>query len=176
MTVSTVEMPSRSGDIDRLVGRFRDCELTHAEWTHRAHLIVGLWHVWHHGPDRALVLLRERIRRLNRSLGVANTDDSGYHETVTRFYVHVLDRCRVELHGEDAGPESRGELPTGLCVEVSDRLMADREIALRYYSRELLVSTRARREWVEPDLAPLSDAVVPETGTESDSGTESETE
>lgn len=31
----------------------------------------------------------------------------------------------------------------------------DREIPYTYYSRERLMSSAARREWIEPDLAPL---------------------
>jgi hypothetical protein len=34
--------------------------------------------------------------------------------------------------------------------------LADRSVLLRFYSRESLMSNRARAVWVEPDLAPLS--------------------
>ena len=77
-------------DIDDFAARFQSCTLRTEEWTHPAHLIVGLWHV-----DR--LVLRRRcsgfgagIRRLNESFGGANTATSGYHETITAAYVTLL--------------------------------------------------------------------------------------
>ena len=33
--------------------------------------------------------------------------------------------------------------------------LADKQVLLRFYSRETLMSADARARWVEPDLAPL---------------------
>jgi hypothetical protein len=77
---------------EELIAAFLACTLPKWEWTHEAHLRVGLWHLLHHGADEALALLRDRIRRYNEASGVVNTDHAGYHETITRFYVWVIDR------------------------------------------------------------------------------------
>ena len=63
-----------------------------AEWTHHAHLRVGLWHLLHYPPGEALDRLRDGIRLYNLATGGANTDTSGYHESITRFYVWVIAR------------------------------------------------------------------------------------
>ena len=44
------------------------------------------------GPVVALSQLRQGITRYNESVGTANTDSSGYHETLTSFYVDLIAR------------------------------------------------------------------------------------
>lgn len=71
-------------ELEDLVRRFNACALSRPEWTHAAHLTVGLWHVSRYGRQDALARLRAGITRLNESNGVVNSATSGYHETVTR--------------------------------------------------------------------------------------------
>ena len=49
--------------IERLVAAFIDCTLPKVEWTHEAHLRVGLWHRLHMPAELVLGTLRERISR-----------------------------------------------------------------------------------------------------------------
>jgi hypothetical protein len=50
---------------DQLAAAFCERTLPKGQWTHEAHLRVGLWHVLRHPADRALDLLRERISAYN---------------------------------------------------------------------------------------------------------------
>jgi hypothetical protein len=129
---------------EELVEAFMACTLPKAEWTHQAHLRVGLWHLLRHSAEEALALLRVRIQTYNVSQGGTNTDHSGYHETITRFYVGVIDRF---LRSAD---RSQG---IDRLAEELIRRYGEKGLPLRYYSRELLHSVLARRQWVEPDLA-----------------------
>lgn len=131
---------------EELVAAFIAGTLPKGEWTHQAHLRVGLWHLLHHPADEALDLLRDRIRRYNVACGVANTDHGGYHETITRFYVRVIDRF---LQSADR------QRPLDQLAEDLIRQWGDRELPLRYYSRGRLFSVLARRQWVEPDVAAI---------------------
>ena len=133
-------------DLETLVGRFLDRTLPKAEWTHRAHLAVGAWHVDRYGPDEALTRLRDGIRALNDSHGTINSASSGYHETVTRAYVRLIAGFFATRPGRSL-PERVSELIGGT--------LGEREALLRHYSREVLKSSRARAEWIEPDLEPL---------------------
>ena len=133
---------------ERLTAQFCARTLPKAEWTHQAHLRVGLWHVLQFGGDEALIRLREGITRLNESHGTANTDTGGYHETITRFYVWVIGRFI-----ENTDP-ARTRAIDDLAQELLARYPAS-DLPLRYYSRERLYCVAARRGWVEPDLAPL---------------------
>ena len=76
--------------LDDFVARFRERTLPKSEWTHAAHLSVGAWHVHRYGVEEAVNRLRQGIRALNDSHGTANTDSSGYHETITRAYAHLI--------------------------------------------------------------------------------------
>jgi hypothetical protein len=128
-------------DMEELAGRFVACTLPKAEWTHAAHLRVGAWHVARFGPEEALARLRTGIRALNDSHGTVNSATSGYHETITRAYVALLAEA-LESAALDVDALIRGPL-------------AARDALLRFYTREALMSPRARAEWVEPDLRPL---------------------
>lgn len=133
-------------ETERIARGLIDRTLPKAEWTHDAHLRAGLWHVLNHGAVTALALLRARITAYNESVGTANTDTSGYHETITRFYVTVIDRF-VAGADRDAPID---QLAAQLIAESGDR-----RLPLRHYSEQRLFSVVARRSWVEPDLRPI---------------------
>jgi hypothetical protein len=147
---------SRAG-IDELAARFEACTIPAAEWTHEAHLIVGLWHIDRYGADEALVRLRSGIRRLNESQGGVNSATDGYHETITAAYVQLLAQylasCPDDLHLGDR-----------VARFLTSPLAAKRALSA-FYSTELLLSTTARACWVEPDLAPITAARWTNGGT-----------
>jgi hypothetical protein len=130
-------------ETERIVHEFIARTLPKAEWTHHAHLRVGTWHVVKYGADAALPLLRERISGYNESVGTINSDDSGYHETVTAFYVKAIAAAIADQ--DPATPID------GLAALVIERCGA-RNFPLRFYSKARLFSVEGRRGWVEPDL------------------------
>jgi len=67
-------------EIERLAARFVDRTLPCPEWTHQAHLTVGLWHAREYPPAEALDRVRAGIQRYNLACGVENTTTRGYHE------------------------------------------------------------------------------------------------
>jgi hypothetical protein len=133
-------------ETERIATALIACTLPKTEWTHHAHLRAGLWHVMQHGPFVALELLRERISAYNTSAGTANTDSSGYHETLTRFYVVIIDRFLATAD-------------RAMAVDDLARLLidahGDRRLPFHHYSEGRLFSVAARRSWVEPDLRPI---------------------
>lgn len=145
-----------SAGLDHLVEGFLACALREEEWTHRAHLAVGLWHVQQLGADQALACLRQGIRRLNESFGNVNTDTSGYHETITCAYVRLLAQFLEGCPENMSFAERVNRLLRGP--------LADKEVLLRFYTAETLASSRARLAWVEPDVSPLN-ATLPALST-----------
>jgi GNAT superfamily N-acetyltransferase len=135
-------------DIDDFVRLFQTRTLPKPQWTHHAHLVVGLWHVLKHSRDHALDLLRDGISRYNESTGVPNTDDQGYHESWTAFFVHALD-CYARTR---AGTHDRVALFNSLATS----RLTDKFLSLAFYSRERMMSVTARRQLVEPDVQPLA--------------------
>jgi hypothetical protein len=131
---------------DQLAAMFCARTLPKDQWTHEAHLRVGLWHVLRYPTREALDLLRERISAYNVACGVENTDSSGYHETITRFFVWRIERFIVAADCGRPIDELAAELV---------RLLGDKRAPLDYYTRKRLMSVEARRGWVVPDLRPM---------------------
>lgn len=134
-------------NLEGFAGRFLAGTIPFEEWTHQAHLAVGLWHVSRYGADEALPRLRAGIQSLNEKHGTPNSLTRGYHETITRTYVLVLakflESCPPELSLQDR---------VG-CLLKSP--LADKNLLFTFYSRGTLMSARAKSEWVEPDISPL---------------------
>ena len=76
-----------------------------------------------------------------------NSDTQGYHETITRVFLHG-----VRLFLEEA---EDGEPLRELVNELLLSPMGRRDWPLRFYSPERLFSVEARRAFVAPDLAAL---------------------
>ena|ERR1041384_2502572 len=136
----------RNNDIAQLVCEFEACTLARERWTHEAHLVVGLWYLVRHEAGAATALIRAGIKRYNQACGIVQTETSGYHETITLFYVRVIS-CYLARAPKGATID---ELVRGLLATCGDR-----QLPLKYYSRERLFSAAARTSWVEPDLCAL---------------------
>jgi hypothetical protein len=131
----------------RLALAFRARTLPKEAFTHEAHLRVGLWHVLAYGEAAALDELRRAIRAFNEAHGGVNSDSAGYHETITRFHV-----WRIARFAETAATARPID-------ELADALVGEcgaRDLPLRHWTRERLMSREARLAWLEPDLAPLA--------------------
>ena len=123
------------------------CTLPRAEWTHEAHLAATTYLLTRR-PDIAIDKeLPGIIRRYNESAGGVNDDTQGYHETITRVFLHG-----VRLFLAEADP---GEPLHELINELLLSPMSRRDWPLRFYSAERLFSVDARRRFVPPDVAAL---------------------
>jgi hypothetical protein len=87
------------------------------------------------------------IRRYNESVGGVNDDTQGYHETITRIFLHGVQLFLREADGDDPLHELVNELLLSP--------MGRRDWPLRFYSAERLFSVEARRHFVAPDVAAL---------------------
>lgn len=126
--------------------------LPRAEWTHEAHLAATTYLLLRR-PDIDLdKALPDIIRGYNESVGGVNSDHEGYHETITRVFLHGV---RLFLSETDAGE------PLHLLVnQLLLSPMGKRDWPLRSYSPALLFSVEARRNFVPPDLAALPEAAL----------------
>ena len=134
-------------EIEHLGEGLLACTLRREEWTHEAHLAATTYLLTRR-PDVDLDQeLPGIIRRFNESVGGVNSDAEGYHETITRVFLHG-----VRLFLAEARPqESLHELVNELLLSPMGR----RDWPLRFYSRERLFSVEARLHFVPPDVAAL---------------------
>ncbi|MFZ1867038.1 MAG: hypothetical protein WAU49_00970 [Steroidobacteraceae bacterium] len=138
--------PGTDDDIERIARGLIDRTLPKSGWTHAAHFAAALW-LLRHGGDAAFHDMPPLIRAYNESTGVANTDTSGYHETITVASLRLA-RAWLAARPDMALHAALAELlasPYGR----SDWLLA-------HWSRERLFSAIARRAWVDPDLQALT--------------------
>jgi hypothetical protein len=142
MEVPRGAAPDLELDDDALWRGFQERTISHAQWTHRAHLRVAWLHVTRHELDEAHLRMRVGIIRLNATHGLVETELRGYHETLTRVWLVLVREARRRV----SSPDSASFVATpGL----------EREAPLRYYSRERLFSVAARAMFIAPDLAEL---------------------
>ena len=128
--------------VAEFITEFEGCRLPKARWTHQAHLIAGFWYASKYPAEQALSLIRERIKAHNESVGTANTDSSGYHETITCLYMTAIAEHLAQHKSLDFSESLRLMLQSP---------MGESGWPLRYYTKERLFSVEARRSWVEPD-------------------------
>lgn len=133
----------RDEEIILLVKRFEERTLPKAEWTHEAHLTVGLFYCYKNPLGVAKNLMSDGIYWLNDAHGTPNTESSGYHETLTLFWLKTISSF-LERNKDE---ESLTVLANELLVFYNNS-----NLPLRHYSRERLFSVEARLQYVEPDL------------------------
>ncbi len=131
-------------NLDDLLACFETGAVPLEHWDHAAHLRVAAWAVTHR--DDPLAWMRTRLWRLLDHHGIETTRDSGYHETITAGWLRLV----AWKLGEGAGSwEDR--------VAAMVEAFGDKRLMLRFWSREVIMSQKAREGWVEPDLAALPD-------------------
>ncbi|MGJ5673508.1 MAG: hypothetical protein ACR9NN_07860 [Nostochopsis sp.] len=130
-------------EIENLVTAFQNCTLPRCQWNHIAHLTVALYYLIYYGEKPAAERIRQDIQRYNAAMGIQTTKDSGYHETLTRFWVYMVHHY-LSINQQQV---SLLQLTNGLIDSYGNK-----HLPLQYYSQDLLMSWEARNSWVEPDL------------------------
>ncbi|NET42599.1 hypothetical protein [Okeania sp. SIO2B3] len=132
-----------SNELENIVSEFNNCTLPKSNWTHAAHLIVALWYLTNYSELEAINNLRDRIKKYNVAVGTQNTKNSGYHETITLFWVKMIQKYLTTNSANNSFAENANNLVN---------LYENSALPFEYYSREFLMSESARKNWVEPDL------------------------
>jgi len=128
--------------IAALVRSFEDASISREDWKHAEHLIVALYYLTHHDLDTATEKMRSGIfNLLSCGFNIDLTKEMPYHETLTVFwmrtvaaYIATTDRTTV----------------VSRAAELVNTY--DKDHPLKYYSRELLFSDEARRQFVDGDI------------------------
>lgn len=139
-------LPETEEGYAEFVRQFRECTLPKSRWQHAAHLLIALWYADEYKED-ALPMVRLAILKYNESTGGRNTETEGYHETVTVFWMRMVQVFLRDKRNE----RPLHEVAADLIAEYSFRKNLFRE----YYSFDLTKSTEARQRWVSPDLRRL---------------------
>lgn len=132
--------------IQGIVKGFIDGTLPKTEWTHHAHLIICVHHLRTFEFYEATLMIKLGIIKYNDAIGLKNTIDRGYHETMTLFWIWVVDAF-LEDHQERTIEEQINVLV--------DSPFSKKYLPFFFYSEDHIFSKEARTKWVEPDQRPL---------------------
>ncbi len=130
-----------------IVRSFENGTISRERWKHAEHLIVAFYYIKNSSSlVEATEKMRDGIFNLLKSFGVDLEKEMPYHETMTRFWMKVVDDFTKVQNGYSV-------------VEAANLILenfGDKDLPLKFYSRELLFSDAARSEFVEPDLKEFS--------------------
>ncbi|MGD9630692.1 MAG: hypothetical protein AB7V18_15755 [Pyrinomonadaceae bacterium] len=129
-------------DVFELLRLFETGTISRDDWRHAEHLVVALCYLTDRPLDEATDKMRSGIFNLLGAFGVDLSKEMPYHETLTVFWMRTAYAFTLMT----------AELPL---YERANRIIDafDKDYPLRFYSKELLFSDRARAEYVEPDLS-----------------------
>jgi len=130
----------------KLVSNFEKQTLPKSKWNHPAHLVVALWYCLNYDAETCLIRLRKYIILYNEAVGTANSSFSGYHETLTVFWIWRTKEF-LKVIQEETFLE--------LCKIYLRSTYGSKDAPLKYYSEKLLFSKEARLKYVPPDLIKL---------------------
>ena len=130
-------------DIESLVRAFETATISRDAWGHAEHLIVALYYLERNDIETATNRIRDGIFNLLRNgFKVDLTKEMPYHETMTIFWMRTVAAFNVSKNG------------TSTLEKVREMIeLYDKDYPLKFYTRDLLFSDRARAEFVEPDIS-----------------------
>jgi hypothetical protein len=150
-------LPTTEPEIDAFLTAFESGRLPKERWTHAAHLFTGACYVHRYGEDGAIDQMRRNVCRYNEAVGGKNTETSGYHETITVFWIKLLHRL-LGAQFNEASACLVGRLSrAGFAALAVERFAHDREILRRFYDFDVIASKEARRAWIPPTLLSPDD-------------------
>jgi hypothetical protein len=129
-------------EIFEIVRGFEDGTIRREDWRHAEHLTVACYYAFHHDFETALAKMRDGIFNLLNAFKVDLSKEMPYHETLTVFWMQTI-------------YDSMKNQPAESLVEFANRILGiggDKDLPLKFYSRERLFSAEARQRFVESDL------------------------
>jgi hypothetical protein len=129
-------------EIEAVVQGFENCETAKDSFSHQSHLTMAVYYLHSSRVDQATESMRAGLLRFLDHHGVGRQK---YHESLTIFWMRL-----VQAFLNDDEKKSLLEQANSV-IEA----FADSKLVFEYYTRELLMSDEARKNWVEPDLKNL---------------------
>ena len=129
-------------EILSIIRVFESGTIARADWRHNEHLTVAFYYAFHHDFETALAKMRSGIFNLLEAFGVDLSKEMPYHETLTVFWMRTIFDF-LESQKEKSFVETANKI-----LEVC----GDKDLPLKYYTRDFLFSDEARQNFVEGDL------------------------
>ena len=127
---------------------FESLTLPFEQWTHRAHVKTAFLYLSHHAFGDALTKMRTGIKAFNAKHDVPDNPTSGYNETTTVAFLHLVAATMAAYSGTFPAPNA-----DAFC-DTHTQLMNCHALRL-FYTPQRRMHPDAKQKFIEPDLAPL---------------------
>ena len=128
----------------KIVTAHEQTTLPKEEWTHEAHLIVGMYVVLNYG-ENAYREMKRRVWQYNEVRGKGN-NGTGFHTTLTVFWLWAIRQFCLEKNITEFHDAALDEL-------LFDENLANRKLVEEYYDEVLIYISR--NEYILSDLKPM---------------------
>jgi len=142
----TFELPAflaTEETLDTFVAEFQTGTLPAEAFKHVGHVTVAAYYCVTFDAPESLTRIRHDIRAFNEAKGNKNTEDSGYHETITVFWLDTIRRFVDERCSGMTLLETVG----AAVMEFGGR----RDLFRSFWSFDVLESREARVRYIAPD-------------------------
>ncbi|MEP7038580.1 MAG: hypothetical protein ABI891_09555 [Acidobacteriota bacterium] len=130
-----------AGEMAAVVESFERGTISRENWRHAEHLTVALHYLSHHDDETALTKMRCGIFNLLKAFEVDLTKEMPYPETMTVFWMRTV---------FDFANSKNNCSIIEIFSEMTEKF--DKDYPLQFYSRELLFSGEARKNFAAADL------------------------
>lgn len=139
-------------EIEAVVRGFECCSTGKGDFTHAGHLTVAAWYLHNYTFEEAAGKMRAGLFRFLDHHGVGREK---YNETITLFWLKVVNTFAIAQSGSSRGTTKKQELTAAQLVSMANELIqtfGDANLIFDYYSDGLIRSREAKSAWLEPDL------------------------
>ncbi|HEV2211135.1 MAG TPA: hypothetical protein VG167_20410 [Verrucomicrobiae bacterium] len=136
-------------DDDTFLAKFENGTWPLGQWHHREHIKVAYLYLCRYGLELAIQKMCCGIKAFNAAHQVPESPTGGYHETMTQAWMRLVYLTLCEF-----GPSETADA----FLESQPQLLSKRAL-LFFYSRALIMSAAAKRQFVAPDLTALPQSV-----------------
>jgi len=133
--------PMLDNDDSAFIDAFETGTLPNSAFHHRDHVRLAWLYLRRDGPETGAREVVDGIRQFAAAHGAADR----FHETLTRFWVHLVQHLVEVFPAVDRFDALLAIYPR----------LADKTLVYRHYRPETLASQAARVGWMVPDLLPL---------------------
>lgn len=134
----------------QLLAAFESQSISRPNWTHRAHVKIAYLYLTKYPFPEALEKIRTGIQKLNAANRVEESPTTGYNETTTVAFAHLVAATMAAYSTVLPTPTAE------IFCNTHPHLLSPTILRL-FYSPERRMHPDAKHTFIEPDLAPLSE-------------------
>ncbi len=124
-----------------VIENFENCTIKRGTWGHPEHLIVAYHYSTKYDFETSYKKMKDGIFRLLESFEIDLSKEMPYHETLTVFWMKTVYDFAQEHSGES------------IVKNVNEMIVKfDKDYPLRFYTKEVLFSDKARSIFVKSNL------------------------